>query len=123
VKRVYDPPTRGDGVRLLVDRLWPRGMRKEDVSFDEWRKDLAPSTELRKWYGHEPERFAEFSKRYRAELRTGAAKQAVDEVLDLLSRRPVTLLTATHQVEHSGAAVLAAHLDELARRRGRSRTR
>jgi uncharacterized protein YeaO (DUF488 family) len=109
-KRAYDPPVRGDGVRILVDRLWPRGMRKADAHFDEWRKDLAPSTELRRFYGHRPELFDEFSRRYRAELKQEERAPAVEHVLRLARRRPVTLLTATHDLEHSGAAVLAAVL-------------
>jgi uncharacterized protein YeaO (DUF488 family) len=116
IKRAYEPPKRGDGVRLLVDRLWPRGLRKEDARFDAWRKDLAPSTELRQFYGHRPERFAEFAKRYRGELRTKATT-AVAEVLELAHRRPITLLTATRDLDRSGAAVLAAYFEE----RGRSR--
>jgi uncharacterized protein YeaO (DUF488 family) len=110
VKRVYDAPARGDGVRLLVDRLWPRGLRKEDARVGEWRKDLAPSTELRKFYGHRPERFAEFATRYRRELREAHTAEAVSEVLALARRRNVTLLTATRDLERSGAAVLADHL-------------
>jgi uncharacterized protein YeaO (DUF488 family) len=117
VKRAYDPPARGDGARVLVDRLWPRGVRKDDADLDAWRKDVAPSTELREFYGHRPERFAEFSKRYRAELRRADAKQAVEELLALARRRRVTLLTATRDVEHSGAAVLASHLEGIAARR------
>jgi uncharacterized protein YeaO (DUF488 family) len=127
IKRAYGQPARGDGVRLLVDRLWPRGLRKEDARFDAWRKDLAPSTELRQFYGHQPERFAEFTKRYRAELRKAPAKTAVAEVLELAGRRPITLLTATRDLERSGAAVLAAYLEDrrnkpaTARRRSAAR--
>lgn len=116
VKRAYDQPTRSDGLRILVDRLWPRGLRKDDADLYAWRKDVAPSTELRQFYGHRPERFAEFSKRYRAELRRADAKQAVEELLALARRRSVTLLTATRDLVHSGAAVLASHLERSAAR-------
>jgi uncharacterized protein YeaO (DUF488 family) len=120
IKRAYDPPARSDGVRILVDRLWPRGVRKEDADLDEWRKDVAPSSALREFYGHRPERFAEFAKRYRAELRRADSKQAVDELLALARRRRVTLVTATRDLEHSGAAVLASHLEGVAARRATS---
>jgi uncharacterized protein YeaO (DUF488 family) len=116
VKRVYEPPARGDGERILVDRLWPRGLRKDDAHF-EWRKDLSPSTELRTWYGHRPERFDEFRRRYRRELRRKDAAVAVTELVARLRHGPVTLLTATRDAEHSEAAVLAEHLRNVARRR------
>jgi uncharacterized protein YeaO (DUF488 family) len=119
VKRAYDPPVLGDGVRILVDRLWPRGLRKEDAHFDQWRKDLAPSTELRKFYGHRPERFAEFTKRYRAELREPTTAAAVSDVIHMAQRRLVTLLTATRDLEQSGAAVLAAYVQEVIERSAR----
>ena len=98
IKRAYDPPERGDGVRILVDRLWPRGLRKDDAHFDQWRKDLSPSTALRQFYGHRPERFAEFAKRYRSELRRKEAVAAISEIVDLARRRPVTLLTASRDL-------------------------
>jgi uncharacterized protein YeaO (DUF488 family) len=117
IKRAYEQRTRGDGVRVLVDRLWPRGLRKEDASFDQWRKDLAPSTELRQFYGHRPERFAEFTHRYRAELRREAARAAVSEMVELNRRRPITFVTASRDLEHSEAAVLAKHVQATAKRR------
>ena len=120
IKRAYDPRARGDGVRILVDRLWPRGLRKDAADFDQWRKDLSPSTELRQFYGHRPERFAEFTKRYRTELREKGAAAAVSEVMDLNRRRPVTLLTASRDLSHSEAAVLAKHVQGIIRRRARS---
>jgi uncharacterized protein YeaO (DUF488 family) len=120
IKRAYEPPIRGDGVRLLVDRLWPRGLRNDDARFDAWRKDLAPSTELRQFYGHQPERFAEFTRRYRRELQA-ETKTAVAEVLEIARRRPITLLTATRDLERSGAAVLATYLEERGRSRGARR--
>jgi len=113
IKRAYEPPARGDGVRILVDRLWPRGLRKAAAHFDQWRKDLSPSTALRQFYGHRPERFTEFEKRYLAELRTGTAATAVSEVVELNRRRPLTLLTASRDVSRSEAAVLATHLRRI----------
>lgn len=106
VRRVYDPPEGTDGSRVLVDRLWPRGLSKEKAALDEWCKDAAPSPELRKWYGHDPERFEEFSRRYRAELDDAAHADAVAHLRQLAARGPLTLLTATGQWEISAAAVL-----------------
>ena len=110
VRRIYDDDVGAPGYRVLVDRLWPRGIRKADANLDEWLKDAAPSTELRRWYGHDPERFTEFARRYRAELRRAPASGAVDHLLELASTRPIVLLTATGDVEHSGARVLHDHL-------------
>ncbi len=113
VRRVYDEPQKEDGTRVLVDRVWPRGLAKERAELDEWAKDVAPSTELRKWYGHEPERYAEFRKRYQHELADPEHKAAVSHLRDLAERGPLTLLTATKSVDHSQAPVLA----ELIKRR------
>ncbi|WP_405140718.1 DUF488 family protein [Sphaerisporangium sp. NBC_01403] len=107
VRRVYDAPSPGDGTRVLVDRLWPRGLAKEDAHVDEWLKDVAPSNELRTWYGHDPARFQEFRSRYLAELEAPARRSALDRLRGLLEAGPVTLLTATKDVEHSNAAILA----------------
>lgn len=120
IKRAYDPPARGDGARILVDRLWPRGLRKADAGFDQWRKDLAPTTELRQFYGHRPERFAEFKRRYLAELRRADAAVAVAEMIELNRRRSVTFLTASRDLEHSEAAVLADHVRRMTARRARA---
>ena len=112
VHRVYDDP-RGarSEYRVLVDRLWPRGLARSAVRFDEWAKDLAPSTELRRWYGHDPDRFREFSRRYLAELRDEPAAEVVLAVLEAASQHSLlVLLTATKDVDHSGATVLARHL-------------
>ena len=102
VRRVYDEPLSSDGARILVDRLWPRGLSKGRAHLDEWLKDVAPSTELREWYGHVPERFDEFARRYEAELDGSAALRSLRD-------RPgaVTLLTASKLPEISEAAVLA----------------
>ena len=115
IKRVYEPSARGDGLRILVDRLWPRGISKDRADIDQWRKELAPSTELRRYYGHRPERFAEFTTRYRAELRRPDATAALAEVARVASRRPVTLLTASQDLAHSQAAVLQRRLRERLR--------
>jgi len=109
IKRVYDPPAAGDGQRILVDRLWPRGVSKEAAALDEWFKDIAPSPELRKWFGHQPERFAAFSERYRAEL--AANEEAVDHVKALLAKGDVTLLYAAHDPACNHALVLAEFLE------------
>lgn len=112
VKRVYEEPHRSDGLRILVDRLWPRGIRKEGLPHDRWLKEVAPSTELRKWYGHKPDRFREFARRYRRELRSGVASEALKELRGLSRARRLTLLTATRDVDRSGAQVLADILSQ-----------
>jgi len=120
VARVYDAGAAGGGHRVLVDRLWPRGVARAALAHDEWAKDLAPSDALRRWYGHDPARFAEFARRYRAELEAPAARQALAALARRAGRGRVTLLTATRDVEHSGAAVLRAVIEERRRRAGRS---
>ncbi|GAA3524106.1 DUF488 family protein [Amycolatopsis ultiminotia] len=107
VARVYDPPAPEGGDRVLVDRLWPRGLAKAAAALDDWCRDVAPSTELRRWYGHDPARFAEFARRYRAELAEPAAAKALAGLHTRASRGPLTLLTATKDPTHSQAAVLA----------------
>jgi uncharacterized protein YeaO (DUF488 family) len=123
IKRAYDPPAATDGVRILVDRLWPRGVRKDAAHFDQWRKDLSPSTELRQFYGHRPERFAEFTTRYLAELRYKEAAAAVAELIEINRHRKITLVTASRDVSHSEAAVLAKHLKRVVNRRSGSSRR
>ena len=120
VRRVYGEPDPADGVRILVDRLWPRGMRKQDLAMHAWLKDLAPSSELRTWYGHRPERFEGFARRYRKELRSGTPANALGKLRQKAGSHTVTLLTAARDVERSGAAVLAETLREMGRsgRRG-----
>jgi uncharacterized protein YeaO (DUF488 family) len=110
-RRIYDDASSEDGQRILVDRIWPRGIRKQDAKLDEWMRDVAPSTELRRWYGHEPERYEEFSRRYLAELREPARQQAVGRLRDAAGRHRVILLTATRDLERSQAAVLAHWLN------------
>ena len=105
--RVYDEPSPDDGTRVLVDRLWPRGFRKDDPRVGTWLKDVAPSKELREWYSHQPERFDDFAARYREELQDS---HALDELRKLTQSGVVTLVTATRHVEGSHAAVLATLL-------------
>jgi uncharacterized protein YeaO (DUF488 family) len=107
VARVYDPATTGDGYRVLVDRLWPRGIRKADADLDEWCREVAPSTPLRKWYGHLPDRFSEFRQRYVTELAAGDAAAAVERLRGLAREQTLTLLTASRDPATSNAAVLA----------------
>ncbi|MGH8963013.1 MAG: DUF488 domain-containing protein [Jatrophihabitantaceae bacterium] len=113
VKRIYDEPSPADGRRVLVDRVWPRGVSKERAALDLWCKDIAPSTELRKWYSHDRDKRAEFARRYRAELRSGAGAEALQDLR--ATDGPLTLLTATHEVDLSQAAVLADVLGSDAR--------
>ena len=107
VRRVYDPPSPDDGARVLVDRIWPRGLRKDAARLDEWAKDAAPSTELRKWYGHDPAKFDEFRRRYLDELSGSAQRRELGRLRALAAAGPVTLLTATRDVKISQAEVLA----------------
>lgn len=110
IKRAYDPPQKSDGARVLVDRLWPRGIRKERAALTLWLKDIAPSTELRQWFGHDPSRWKEFERRYRAELAHN--EEAVARLADLLKLGPVTLLYGAHDPAHNQALVLAAFMRE-----------
>lgn len=112
--RVYEETSPKDGKRILVDRVWPRGMRKQDAHLDEWLRDVAPSSELRRWYGHEPSRFAEFRGRYLSELKDAGHRQATEHLCDLAAHDKLTLLTATKDVDHSQAAVLAEWLAKKA---------
>jgi uncharacterized protein YeaO (DUF488 family) len=111
VVRVYDDAAATGGTRVLVDRVWPRGVSKEAAHLDLWLKDVAPTTELRRWYGHDPARFEEFRRRYEAELAEPPAAEALRRLRDLAAERPLVLVTATKDVPHSQAAVLAALLD------------
>jgi uncharacterized protein YeaO (DUF488 family) len=110
IKRVYDEPSSADGKRLLVDRLWPRGLSKEDAKIDQWFKELAPSNELRKWYNHEADKFDEFSRRYRKEIISG---EPLSALLEYLNDHPkITLVFAAKDPELSNAAVLSGILHE-----------
>jgi uncharacterized protein YeaO (DUF488 family) len=107
VGRVYAKPDERAGARVLVDRLWPRGMSKERARLNEWRKDIAPSSGLRRWYGHDPERFEEFTRRYRAELTGPPRAEAFKHLQDMAADGPVILLTAAKRSDISEAVVLA----------------
>jgi len=107
IKRVYDPPARDDGVRVLVDRLWPRGISKAAARVDAWLKALAPSAALRTWFGHDPARWTEFRRRYHREL---AATDARQELLALADHQPLTLLFAAKDPDHNNAAALRDYL-------------
>ena len=104
IKRAYDPPTRDDGLRILIDRLWPRGLSKDKLKIDAWVKHLSPSSELRKWYQHDPDKFGEFHHRYVAELKQQG--EGLDELRGAVAGRTVTLLTATKELDLSHATVL-----------------
>jgi uncharacterized protein YeaO (DUF488 family) len=106
LRRIYDAPTPDDGTRVLVDRLWPRGISKTRAHLDEWCKQIAPSTELRNWYHHAPELFEEFSRRYTAELDDPEPAAALAHLTDLAAQQTLTLLTATKNPDISEAAVL-----------------
>ena len=110
-RRVYEPPQPTDGTRVLVDRLWPRGMRKEDAPFQLWIRDVAPSNELRHWFGHGEARWDEFREKYIAELSTNLS--SLQPLLDMARQGPLTLLYAAHDEAHNNAIVLAAYLTDL----------
>ena len=113
VKRVYDKPARGDGRRVLVDRLWPRGLKRESAEIDLWLKEVAPSAELRRWFNHQPGRWHEFRKRYRAELAANA--ESVKTLRGALrGARPVTLLFAAKDAERNNAVALRDYLSARA---------
>ena len=109
---MYQAPGPDDGVRVLVDRLWPRGLHRDDPRIGRWDKQVAPSTELRRWYGHDPDRYPEFADRYRAELEQPEAAPALEELRTLAADGTVTLLTATKDLGQSHLGVLSAVVDE-----------
>jgi uncharacterized protein YeaO (DUF488 family) len=109
IKRVYEPHSAGDGARFLVERLWPRGVTKASLEMDAWLKDAAPSTDLRRWFNHDPEKWAEFKRRYVAEL--DAHSDAWKPILTRARRRRVTLLYSAHDAEHNNAVVLRDFLN------------
>ena len=115
IKRVYEPAAGDDGKRVLVDGIWPRGVTKQDAALDLWLKEIAPSSGLRKWFGHDPQRWQEFQQRYRAELKEN--EPAVMHLLVLLKAGPVTLLYGARDVAHNQAAALADYIREFARSR------
>ncbi len=112
IKRVYDAPVAGDGKRILVDRLWPRGLTKEKARIDYWAKDVSPSNELRKWYGHEPGKWEEFKKRYFTELNKN--KAAVDELIGQMGKGPVTFVFSSAERAINNAEALRVYLEAKA---------
>ncbi|HVA64470.1 MAG TPA: DUF488 domain-containing protein [Terriglobales bacterium] len=114
LKRAYDPATSADGVRILVERLWPRGIAKAALPLDSWHKDVAPSPELRQWFAHDPAKWPEFRRRYHAELRAHSA--ALQPLLDAARHGPLTLIYSSHDQQHNNAVVLKHYLESLLNR-------
>ena len=112
IKRVYEAASPSDGARFLVERLWPRGMKKEALRMDGWLRDVAPSPALRQWFGHDPAKWPEFQRRYRRELE--ACPEAIRPLLDAAIRGPLTLLYSAHDTEHNSAMLLKAYLEKQA---------
>ncbi len=108
IRRAYEEPGRGDGYRVLVDRVWPRGVRREALAIDDWPKDVAPSDGLRRWFGHDPEKWPEFRDRYFAELRRG--KDAVEQLVERVREGRVTLVYGARDEEHNNAVALREYL-------------
>jgi uncharacterized protein YeaO (DUF488 family) len=104
LKRAYEPPASDDGTRILIDRLWPRGVKRADAAIDEWMKDIAPSTGLRKWFGHDPARWQEFRRRYQSEIRQHPDE--FDRLRTLAQNGPITLVFSAHDEAHNDAVVL-----------------
>jgi uncharacterized protein YeaO (DUF488 family) len=111
LKRVYDKPAKADGRRMLVDRVWPRGLTKEEARIDDWLKEIAPSTRLRKWFGHDPARWIEFKKRYATELK--AQLEPVEQLAQQAKKRTVTLLFGAKDIEHNNAVALKEYIEKF----------
>ncbi|MBT9260384.1 MAG: DUF488 domain-containing protein [Clostridiales bacterium] len=111
IKRVYEPPSPEDGYRVLVDRLWPRGLKKEEAAVDLWAKELAPTTDLRQWFGHDPSRWEGFQRRYREELKAPDAQKVLAELKEKARHTTVTLLFAAKDEDHNNAVVLQELLE------------
>lgn len=109
LKRVYDNPAKADGRRVLVDRVWPRGLTKEEAQIDDWLKEIAPSTRLRKWFGHDPARWTEFKKRYAAELKD--RREPVEQLAQQAKKRTITLLFGAKDVGHNNAVALKEYIE------------
>ena len=113
IKRVYEQPDKDDGRRILVDRLWPRGLTKEKAGVDLWLKDIAPSTELRKWFGHDPDRWEEFKERYRAELEEAGKMGDLGDIAERAGEENVTFLFGAKDTKHNNARALEAFVGEV----------
>lgn len=121
LKRVYDPPAKGDGTRILVDRLWPRGLKTEKAKLDLWLRDIAPSDELRKWFGHDAKRWAEFKRRYKAELK--GRSDELQPIRAALEKGKITLLFAAHDEAHNNAIVVKELIERSVRASARRKAR
>jgi uncharacterized protein YeaO (DUF488 family) len=119
IKRAYQPAAPNDGYRVLVERLWPRGLRKEEAHLDGWLKVLAPSDALRKWFGHDPARFREFRDRYRRELKSPEAEAELEELVQRAERTTVTLIYSARDEQHNNALLLAAEIERRLKSRAR----
>ena len=117
-KRVYEPPSADDGLRVLVDRIWPRGVKRETAAIDRWAKEIAPSHELRKWFGHAPSRWQEFQARYRLELQSPAAASVLTELREIAGKRTITLVFAASQLSFNNAEALRQVLEHGAHEAG-----
>ena len=111
IKRVYDEPSKSDGYRILIDRIWPRGLSKEDAKLDDWNKDLAPSTKLRKWFDHDPDKFEIFSEKYKKELEN--SNEDLKKLIEKAQDNTVTLLYGAKDTEHNQAVVLKQVIEDL----------
>jgi len=111
VKRVYDQPAKADGYRVLVDRLWPRGLKKSEARIDEWLREIAPSTALRKWFKHDPDKWKEFKKKYSAEL--DDHREQVEKLAREARKRTITLLFSARDTEHNNAVALKEYIEQL----------
>lgn len=115
IRRAYEKPSTDDGFRVLVDRIWPRGKSRDELSLDEWAKELAPSTELRKWFGHDPERWEIFRQRYHDELGAPQARERMRALVEAARERPITLVYSARDEQHNQAIVLREILTRLQR--------
>lgn len=113
IRRVYDPPASDEGLRVFVDRLWPRGLAKDALQYDLWAKELAPSPDLRKWFGHAPQRWAGFQEKYAQELALPAVKERMASIAKEAGQRKITLLYAARDTEHNHALILAEAFRKL----------
>ena len=113
IKRVYEPKSGNDGKRIYVDRLWPRGLRSSEAAIDEWLKDISPSDDLRKWFGHDPEKFPEFRKRYLKELAAPIGRELTERIAREANKKVVTLLYSARDTEHNNAIVIADQIKTL----------
>jgi uncharacterized protein YeaO (DUF488 family) len=118
LKRAYEPPSPEDGQRVLVDRIWPRGVSKDELKVERWARDLAPSSDLRRWFGHDPARWAEFRERYRGELGQPDKQALLTEIADTARHSLVTLVYGAHDTEHNQAVVLKEMLEERLQAKG-----